>query len=97
VGVAATTKDLVVGTGVTCPIGRIHPALVAQAAATASVMRDGLFFLAVGTGANLNEHVAGATWPPIGTRREMLEEAIDLMRLLVRGGERSFRGRFFKH
>jgi G6PDH family F420-dependent oxidoreductase len=94
-GVAATTKDLVVGTGVTCPIGRIHPAIVAQAAATAAVMLDGRFFLGVGTGENLNEHVTGATWPPIGTRREMLEEAIDLMRLLFRGGERSFRGRFF--
>ena len=49
-GVAATTKALIVGTGVTCPIVRIHPAIVAQAAATASVMLDGRFFLGVGTG-----------------------------------------------
>jgi G6PDH family F420-dependent oxidoreductase len=94
-GVAATTKALIVGTGVTCPIVRIHPAIVAQAAATASVMLDGRFFLGVGTGENLNEHVTGAKWPPLGTRREMLEEAIDLMRLLFRGGEQSHRGRFF--
>jgi coenzyme F420-dependent glucose-6-phosphate dehydrogenase len=93
-GIAATTK-LTVGTGVTCPIIRIHPAIVAQAAATSSVMLDGRFFLGLGTGENLNEHVTGQKWPPIETRRDMLEEAIDVLRLLFRGGERSFRGRFF--
>lgn len=95
-GIAATTKDLRVGTGVTCPIGRIHPAIVAHAAATSAVMLDGRFFLGVGTGENLNERVTGAKLPPIETRQEMLEEAIDLMRKLFRGGERSFRGRFFQ-
>src|SRR5713226_5003466 len=85
-GIAATTK-LTVGTGVTCPIIRIHPAIVAQAAATSAVMLDGRFFLGVGTGENLNEHVIGRGWPPIETRRDMLEEAIDVMRLLFRGGE----------
>jgi coenzyme F420-dependent glucose-6-phosphate dehydrogenase len=94
-GIAATTKQLAVGTGVTCPIGRIHPAIIAQAAATSNVMLDGRFFLGVGTGENLNEHVTGAKWPPIETRQEMLEEAVDLMRLLWRGDERSFHGRFF--
>jgi G6PDH family F420-dependent oxidoreductase len=94
-GIAATTKRLAVGTGVTCPIARIHPAIIAHAAATSNVMLDGRFFLGVGTGENLNEHVTGAKWPPIETRQEMLEEAVDLMRLLWRGGERSFRGRYF--
>ena len=93
-GIAATTK-LTVGTGVTCPIIRVHPAIVAQAAATSNVMLDGRFFLGVGTGENLNEHVVGKGWPPLEARREMLEEAIDLMRTLFRGGERSFRGRYF--
>jgi coenzyme F420-dependent glucose-6-phosphate dehydrogenase len=93
-GIAATTK-LTVGTGVTCPIIRMHPAIVAQAAATSAVMLDGRFFLGVGSGENLNEHVVGRGWPPIETRQEMLEEAIDVLRLLFRGGERSFRGRYF--
>jgi len=93
-GIAATTK-LTVGTGVTCPTIRIHPAVVAQAAATSSVMLDGRFILGVGTGENLNEHVVGRGWPPLETRREMLEEAIEVLRLLFRGGERSFRGTYF--
>ena len=94
-GIAATTTQLRVGTGVTCPIIRTHPAVIAQAAATSAVMLDGRFFLGVGTGENLNEHITGAKWPPIEVRREMLEEAIDVMRLLFRGGERTFRGRYF--
>jgi G6PDH family F420-dependent oxidoreductase len=94
-GIAATTKTLTVGTGVTCPIIRTHPAIVAQAVATSAVMLDGRFFLGVGTGENLNEHITGAAWPALATRRAMLEEAIALMRLLFRGGERSFHGRFF--
>ena len=93
-GIAATTK-LWVGTGVTCPIIRLHPAIVAQAAATSAVMLDGRFFLGVGTGENLNEHVVGRGWPALVVRRAMLEEAIAVLRLLFRGGERSFHGRFF--
>src|SRR6266550_2386382 len=95
IGAIAATTKLTVGTGVTCPIIRIHPAIVAQAAATSAVMLDGRFFLGVGTGENLNEHVVGRGWPPLETRREMLEEAIDVLRLLFRGGERSFRGTYF--
>jgi G6PDH family F420-dependent oxidoreductase len=94
-GIAATTKSLTLGTGVTCPIIRTHPAIVAQAVATSAVMLDGRFFLGVGTGENLNEHITGAKWPELETRRDMLEEAMDLMRLMFRGGERSFHGRFF--
>src|SRR5204863_42137 len=92
---AATTKDIVVGTGVTCPIIRMHPATIAHAVATSSVMLDGRFFLGVGTGENLNEHVIGGKWPPIEVRQEMLEESIELMRLLFQGGEQSFRGRYY--
>src|SRR5438552_14161379 len=58
-------------------------------------MLDGRFFLGVGTGENLNEHVVGRGWPPLETRREMLEEAIEILRLLFRGGERSYRGTYF--
>ena len=94
-GIAAKTERLVVGTGVTCPILRLHPAIVAQAAATAAAMLPGRFFLGVGTGENLNEHVLGQRWPATHVRREMLEEAIGLMRLLWEGRLESHRGRHF--
>src|SRR5689334_642183 len=64
-GISQATKRLSLGTGVTCPILRIHPAIVAQAAATAAMMMPGRFFLGVGTGENLNEHILGTHWPPI--------------------------------
>src|ERR671930_1193756 len=58
-------------------------------------MLDGRFFLGVGSGENLNEHIIGAKWPPIEVRLEMLEESIEVMRLLFRGGEQSHRGRYY--
>ena len=91
-GIALATEELVVGTGVTCPTMRLHPAIVAQAAATAASMLPGRFFLGVGTGENLNEHVLGQRWPATAVRREMLEEAIEVMRLLWRGELASHRG-----
>jgi coenzyme F420-dependent glucose-6-phosphate dehydrogenase len=94
-GVAQATNRLRLGTGVTCPIIRIHPAIVAHAAATAGAMMPGRFFLGVGTGENLNEHVHGDRWPPIDQRLEMLEEAIDVIRLLWEGGQQTHRGRFY--
>jgi G6PDH family F420-dependent oxidoreductase len=85
----------VLGTGVTCPIVRIHPAIVAHAAATAAAMMPGRFFLGVGSGENLNEHVLGDKWPAADERLEMLEEAIEVIRLLWEGGFQSFRGDFY--
>ena len=70
----------------TCPTVRIHPAVIAQAAATAAVqMLDGKFVLGVGSGENLNEHVTGARWPETDVRLEMLEEAVDIIRKLHHG------------
>ncbi len=83
-GIAATT-GLEVTTAVTCPMLRIHPAIIAQAAATCSAMLEGRFRLGVGTGERLNEHVLGQHWPPLSIRQDMLEEAIELMRDLWRG------------
>jgi coenzyme F420-dependent glucose-6-phosphate dehydrogenase len=91
-GVAQTTQQLRLGTGVTCPTIRIHPAIVAQAAATSAVMMEGRFFLGVGTGEELNEHVTGARWPSPEARLEMLEEAVEVMRLLWQGGYQTHRG-----
>src|SRR5436190_19749172 len=81
-GIAATTEKLRLGTGVTCPTMRIHPAIIAQAAATAAAMMPGRFFIGVGTGENLNEHIVGEKWPPFAVRQEMLEEAVSVLRLL---------------
>jgi coenzyme F420-dependent glucose-6-phosphate dehydrogenase len=91
-GIANATSSLKVGTAVTCPIIRIHPAIVAQAAATVAVMMPDRFFLGVGTGENLNEHVLGDKWPAVTTRLEMLEEAVVLMRELWTGKQVSFKG-----
>ena len=94
-GIAEATERLVVGTGVTCPTIRIHPAIVAQAAATTAAMLPGRFFLGVGTGENLNEHVLGQRWPSTQIRREMLAEAVEVMRLLWSGELTSHRGRHY--
>jgi coenzyme F420-dependent glucose-6-phosphate dehydrogenase len=91
-GIAQATSRLRLGTGVTCPTIRIHPAIIAQAAATSASMMPGRFFLGVGTGENLNEHVVGARWPAADERQDMLEEAIEVIRLLWQGGPQTHRG-----
>jgi G6PDH family F420-dependent oxidoreductase len=93
-GIAATTP-LAVTTAVTCPTTRIHPAIVAQAAATSAVMLDGRFELGVGTGENLNEHVLGLRWPTSEERREQLTEAVEVMRKLWTGEEVEHHGRYY--
>jgi G6PDH family F420-dependent oxidoreductase len=94
-GIAQATKRLRVGIGVTCPTIRIHPAIVAHAAATTAIMLRGRFVLGVGSGENLNEHILGHRWPPADVRLEMLEEAVAVMRLLWQGGVHSHRGRYY--
>ncbi|MDQ3859824.1 MAG: TIGR03557 family F420-dependent LLM class oxidoreductase [Actinomycetota bacterium] len=91
-GIAQATERLRVGTGVTCPTIRTHPAIIAHAAATVGAMMPGRFFLGVGTGENLNEHVTGARWPSGDERLEMLAEAIEVIRLLWQGGQHTHRG-----
>ncbi len=93
--VAAVTDRVQVGVGVTCPIMRIHPAIVAHAAATASLLLEGRFFLGVGTGEALNEHIVGRHWPVPEIRRQMLAEAIDVMRQLWTGETVDHHGEHF--
>lgn len=93
-GVARSTSRITLGTGVTCPM-RVHPAIVAQAAATAGCMMPGRFFLGMGSGENLNEHILGRHWPPVAVRQEMLGEAVEVIRALWRGGRTSHRGRHY--
>ena len=92
---AQATERIRIGTGVTCPIQRIHPAIIAQAAATTACLMPGRFFLGVGTGEALNEHILGLRWPPSDIRRDMLEEAVEVIRLLWQGGSQTHRGEHY--
>jgi G6PDH family F420-dependent oxidoreductase len=85
-----------VTTAVTCPTVRIHPAVIAQAAATAALLLDGRFALGVGTGEALNEHILGDRWPSAPERREMLAEAVSIIRELWIGGPQSHRGEHYQ-
>jgi G6PDH family F420-dependent oxidoreductase len=95
IGALSQVVTIPVTTAVTCPIQRLHPAVVAQAAATSAVLHDGRFVLGVGTGEALNEHITGTRWPAAGERLEMLEEAVDVMRRLWDGGFVNHRGTHF--
>ena len=93
--IAATTQHIRLGTGVTSPIIRIHPAIIAQAAATSAAMMPGRFFLGLGAGEALNEHITGQHWPIASVRQAMLEEAVDIIRRLWQGDELNYQGKFF--
>ncbi|HEX5741598.1 MAG TPA: TIGR03557 family F420-dependent LLM class oxidoreductase [Pilimelia sp.] len=80
---------------VTCPTVRVHPAVVAQAAATSAVLLGGRFILGVGSGEALNEHILGAAWPETDQRLEMLEEAVEVIRRLWDGGFVNHHGRHY--
>ena len=92
--IAATTRHRIT-TGVTCPTVRIHPAILAQAAATTQQLAEGRFRFGIGSGENLNEHILGHRWPPVATRLEMLEEAVEIIRLLWQGGLVTHHGRYY--
>lgn len=89
------TEHIQLLTGVTCPTMRVHPAIVAHAAATAALQLPGRFSLGVGSGENLNEHLLGERWPAVAVRQERLEEAIEVIRLLWEGGLKSHRGHHY--
>ena len=94
-GLDVATQKQQSGTGVTCPIRRIHPAIIAQAAATTAAMLPGRFFLGLGTGEDLNEHITGERWPPLPMRLEMLEEAIHVIKTLWKGEMTTHYGKHF--
>jgi G6PDH family F420-dependent oxidoreductase len=95
IGALSQATRLPVTTAVTCPIKRVHPVIVAQAAATSAVQHEGRFVLGVGSGEALNEQVVGGAWPPADVRLEMLEEAVQVMRRLWTGEVVHHRGRHF--
>jgi coenzyme F420-dependent glucose-6-phosphate dehydrogenase len=94
-GIARATKRIRAGTGVTCPTMRFHPVLAAQASATIADMMPGRFFLGLGTGEYLNEHIYGHPWPDYSTRREMLIEAVHIIREMWKGDEFSHNGIYY--
>jgi len=93
--VSQATDALGLMTYVTCPTFRYHPAVVAQKAATLAVLSGGRFTLGLGSGENLNEHVAAGAWPPVNLRHEMLAEAVDIITELFGGGSVSYHGTHF--
>ena len=95
IGAISATTSHKVTTGVTCPTVRIHPAILAQAAATSQLLLGGRFVFGVGSGEALNEHILGHRWPPVATRLEMLEEAVEVIRELWEGGLVTHHGRYY--
>ena len=94
-GISQATTNLNLGTAVTCPTIRVHPAIVAQAAATTASMMPGRFILGMGSGENLNEHILGDHWPPAPVRIAMLEEAVKIIRMLWQGDIHNFKGKYY--
>ena len=93
--IAEGTEGMRLGTAVTCPLIRFHPVIVAQAAATAALLMDGRFFLGIGSGELLNEHIFGNRWPRADERLDMLDEAPEIIRALWRGDYETYRGRHY--
>jgi G6PDH family F420-dependent oxidoreductase len=92
---ATAVPGMHVTTAVTCPTVRIHPAVIAQAAATSAVLLQGRFTLGVGSGEALNEHILGDVWPEAEVRLEMLDEAIEVIRGLWEGRQYSYYGEHY--
>jgi probable non-F420 flavinoid oxidoreductase len=91
-GAALATTDLPMGV-VTAPGQRYHPAITAQAAATLERMHPGRFWMALGSGQALNEHITGERWPGKEERQLRLEECVAVMRALFAGETVSHEGR----
>lgn len=91
-GAALATTDLTYGT-VNAPGYRYHPAVIAQAAATLREMHPDRFWLAVGSGQQLNEGITGEHWPVKGERNARLEECVDVLRRLWDGETVTHHGR----
>ncbi len=94
--VSQVTERIELMTYVTCPTFRYHPAVVAQKAATLQLLSDNRFTLGLGSGENLNEHVATEAWPGVNTRHRMLSEAVDIIGALFDGGYVSYDGEYFQ-
>jgi coenzyme F420-dependent glucose-6-phosphate dehydrogenase len=93
---AQATTTIEFTTGVTTPLWRYHPAVVAQAAATLDRISGGRFNLGVGTGENLNEGPLGYHFPKYAERASRMSEALDIMRALLDGEKLTYDGEWYQ-
>jgi coenzyme F420-dependent glucose-6-phosphate dehydrogenase len=94
-GALGQRTSLPFGTAVTCPGFRYHPAVIAHAAATLGAMYPGRFYLGLGAGEALNEHVIGGVWPEVPIRSAMMFEAIEVINKLFSGAVSRHDGKYF--
>ena len=91
----SVVPSLDLGTGVTTPLWRMHPGVVAQASATIDRITNSTFHLGVGTGENLNEGPLGYTFPPYAERAARMREALHIIRNLLDGEKLDFTGEYY--
>jgi coenzyme F420-dependent glucose-6-phosphate dehydrogenase len=94
--IGQATSSVGVGTGVTAPVYRHNPAVVAQFAATMEEMCPGRAFLGIGSGESLNESPCGMDWPPVAEQVERMEEALEVINRLLEGERLDHQGRFYR-
>jgi G6PDH family F420-dependent oxidoreductase len=92
---AQATERVQLITGVTTPLFRFHPGVVAQAAATLDRLSNGRFVLGVGTGENINEGPLGYEFPAYAERNARMSEALEIMRRLLDGEKLTYEGNFY--
>ena len=92
---AQATDRIEITTGVTTPLWRFHPAVVAQAAATLDRLSGGRFNLGVGTGENINEGPLGYHFPKYAERAARMSEALEIMRRLLDGEKLTYDGEYY--
>ncbi len=93
---AQATRRIVFTTGVTTPLFRYHPGVVAQAAATLDRISGGRFNLGVGLGENINEGPLGYEFPAYAERNARMTEALKIMRRLLDGEKLTFDGDYYE-
>jgi coenzyme F420-dependent glucose-6-phosphate dehydrogenase len=94
--IGQATERIAIGTGVTAPVHRYHPVVVAQFAATLEEMNPRRAFLGIGSGEALNESPAGMDWPDTGDQVRSMEEALEIIDRLLAGERVDHDGRFFR-
>jgi coenzyme F420-dependent glucose-6-phosphate dehydrogenase len=94
--IGQATDRIPIGTGVTAPVHRYHPAVVAQFAATLEELFPGRAFLGIGSGESLNESPCGMDWPDTGEQVRRMEEALEIIDALLEGERVEHQGRYFR-
>jgi coenzyme F420-dependent glucose-6-phosphate dehydrogenase len=94
--IGQATETIEIGTGVTAPVHRYNPAVVAQLGATLQEVFAGRGFLGIGSGESLNESPAGMDWPDTGEQVRRMEEALEIIDRLLDGERLDHEGRFFR-